>query len=166
MVVEMARPPVEVVAEFVRVAHRVVWCSMATVDRLGRPRSRVVHPYWEQTGDGLIGWVTARPTPLKRAHLARTPYVSCSYWDPMHEIAVAECEAEYAGSPENRRHVWELFGAADPPLGFDLRILGVDEPLDERFTVVRLRPWRLRTAELAWRRTGSAIRLMGSGPKE
>ncbi|UJW31795.1 pyridoxamine 5'-phosphate oxidase [Saccharothrix sp. AJ9571] len=164
MVVETAVPPVEVLDEFVRVAHRVVWCSMATVDRLGRPRSRVVHPYWERVGDSLTGWVTTRPTPLKRAHLACTPYVSCSYWDPRQEVAVAECDAEYADSPDDRRHVWDLFGAAEPPLGFDLRILGVDDPLDARFTVLRLRPWRLRTAESAWRR-GSAIRPMATGPK-
>jgi hypothetical protein len=63
---------------FVAVAHRVVWCNLATVDRRGRPRSRLVHPIWERTGDGLTGWIASRPTPLRRAHLAATPFVSCA----------------------------------------------------------------------------------------
>src|SRR3712207_1757306 len=88
MVVETFTPPSEIAEAFLAVAHRVVWCTLATVDRRGRPRSRVVHPVWEQADDGLVGWVTTRPTPLKQAHLRRTPFVSCSYWDPAHDVAV------------------------------------------------------------------------------
>ena len=47
---------------FVAIAHRIVWCTVATVDRRGRPRSRILHPYWERTEDGLAGWITTRPT--------------------------------------------------------------------------------------------------------
>ena len=57
--------------EFIAVAHRIVWCGVATVDRRGRPRSRILHPYWERTGDGVRGWVVTRPSPLKVAHLER-----------------------------------------------------------------------------------------------
>ena len=77
------------------VAHRIVWCTVATVDRRGRPRSRVLHPYWERSGDALVGWITTRPTPLKVAHLAHSPYLSCSYWDATQDAAVAECAAEW-----------------------------------------------------------------------
>src|ERR1700716_2612350 len=104
--------------DFVRVAHRIVWCTLATVDRRGRPRSRVVHPYWERAGDSLTGWVFTRPTPVKLAHLGRTPYVSCSYWDPVHEVTVAECDAEFAGDAETRHRVWKLFANAPAPLGY------------------------------------------------
>ena len=31
-------------AAFVALAHRIVWCTLATVDARGRPRSRVVTP--------------------------------------------------------------------------------------------------------------------------
>ncbi|HET9739331.1 MAG TPA: hypothetical protein VFP78_14540, partial [Solirubrobacteraceae bacterium] len=77
------------------VAHRIVWCTVATVDRHGRPRSRILHPYWEHTEDGPKGWITTRPTPLKRAHLAHSPYVSCSYWDATQDAIVAECRASW-----------------------------------------------------------------------
>lgn len=139
-------------ADFVRVAHRIVWCTLATVDRRGRPRSRVVHPYWEQTRDGLTGWIFTRPTPLKLAHLGRTPHVSCSYWDPAHEVAVAECDAVFAGDSETRERVWDLFADAAEPLGYDPAILGATGPLDESVTVLRLTPWRLHTATHTWRR--------------
>jgi hypothetical protein len=33
--------------EFVRRAHTMVWCSMATVDSKQRLRSRITHPIWE-----------------------------------------------------------------------------------------------------------------------
>lgn len=147
-------------AAFTRVAHRIVWANLTTVDRRGRPRSRVVHPYWEPVDGGeLIGWVFTRPTPIKVAHLARTPFVSCSYWDPAHEVAVAECDAALVDDADVRRHVWSLFAGAPEPLGYDPRILGVDDPLDQRITVLRMDPWRLSTGsalpdvpKLTWRR--------------
>ena len=32
---------------FVAMAHRIVWCNVATVDAKGRPRSRVLDPIWQ-----------------------------------------------------------------------------------------------------------------------
>ena len=32
---------------FVDMAHRIVWCTVATVDASGAPRTRVLHPVWE-----------------------------------------------------------------------------------------------------------------------
>ncbi|WP_214407844.1 pyridoxamine 5'-phosphate oxidase family protein [Pseudonocardia lacus] len=140
------RPDAAVLDAFVAVAHRVVWATVATVDRRGRPRSRVMHPYWQRTPDGLVGWVFTRPTPIKPAHLAASPYASCAYWDPAgYESAVAECAAALVGDAATRRLVWDLFAGADEPLGYDPRILGVDDPRDERITVLRLDPWRLGT---------------------
>ena len=112
MVVETLAPPASVAEAFIAIAHRVVWCSLATVDRRGRPRSRLVHPIWELTNDGLVGWLTSRPTPLRRAHLAATPFVSCSYWDPAHDVAVAECAAAWVENAVAKRHAWEVFRAA------------------------------------------------------
>ena len=51
MVVDMDTP----VARFVAIAHEIVWCTLATVDAAGRPRSRVVHPVWEERPDGGLG---------------------------------------------------------------------------------------------------------------
>jgi len=150
MVVNFSRPPSVVLEDFVRIAHRIVWCTLVTVDRQGRPRSRVVHPYWERTSDGVTGWLFTRPTPLKRAHLARTPFVSCSYWDPAQEVAVAECAASWQDDASTRRYVWDLFSAAEEPLGYDPRILGSTDHLDPKITVLRMVPWRLSTLTESW----------------
>ena len=83
------------IEQFIEVAHRIVWCTMATVDPQGRPRSRVVHPVWEREGSAITGWVVSRRTPLRRRHLEHSGFVSCSYWDPQHDTAVAECAAAW-----------------------------------------------------------------------
>lgn len=144
--------------EFVRIAHSIVWCTLATVDRRQRPRSRVVHPYWARDDDGdVTGWLFTRPTPLKVAHLAHRPHVSCSYWSPAQETAVAECAAAFVDDEDTRRMVWELFSAAEPPLGYDPRILGADDHRSRSITVLRLTPWRLATLRGAWRRAENRL---------
>ena len=132
---------------FVDLAHRIVWCSVATVDRRGRPRSRILHPYWEWDGARLVGWVATAPTPLKRGHLDRSRYASCSYWVPSHDVAIAECRAELVFDDEVRARVWNLFKEAPPPLGYDPGGIGVpgwDSPISPGFAAIRLEPWRLR----------------------
>jgi hypothetical protein len=131
MVVDSPPAPAPVADAFIAIAHRVVWCSLATVDRRGRPRSRVVHPIWERTGDGVVGWLTSRPTPLRRAHLAATPFVSCSCWDPTHDVAVAECAAAWVEDPETKAHGWDVFRSVPPPAGYDPATIwpaGPDDP--------------------------------------
>jgi hypothetical protein len=131
---------------FIAVAHRIVWCTVATVDRHNRPRSRILHPYWEAADAGLVGWITTRPTPLKRAHLAHSPYVSCSYWDATHDVAVAECRAEWVEDVAVKARAWELFRAADEPLGHDPYAIWPDGPETPDAGVLRLTPWRIRVA--------------------
>jgi hypothetical protein len=133
-----------VLDRFLTTAHEIVYCSVATVDRQGRPRSRLMHPVWQRDGDRLVGWVSARPTPLKRAHLAGTPFVSCSYWDPRHDVAVAECAAEWADD-DGRREAWRVFARTPAPAGFDPATI-FSGPDAEDFAVIRLDPWRLRVA--------------------
>ena len=133
---------------FVATAHRIVWCTVASVDRRGRPRSRILHPYWERAEDGLVGWITTRPTPLKRAHLAHSPYLSCSYWDATHDAAVAECAAGWVEDVATRARAWDLFRAAPEPLGHDPSTIWPDGPADPDAGVLRLRPWRLRVVSM------------------
>jgi len=131
--------------QFVAIAHRVVWASVATVDRRSRPRSRVLHPIWARDGDGLTGWVITRPTPLKVAHLAHAPYVSCSYWDPAHDTAVAECDAAWEDDPDVRAAVWQRFLDAPEPLGYEFAQIFPDGPQSPGAGILRMRPWRIRT---------------------
>lgn len=131
---------------FIAMAHQIVWCSVATVDRAGRPRSRVLHPLWTWDGETLEGWVGTVPTPIKRAHLEHSPYVSCSYWAPSHDTCVAECRAEWVSDDQTRTRVWDAFKGAPEPLGYDPAAIGVsgwDSPTSPAFAVLRLQPWRL-----------------------
>ncbi|TDV55427.1 hypothetical protein [Actinophytocola oryzae] len=91
----------------------------------------------------------------------RRPHVSCSYWSPTQDTAVAECDAEFLDDEPTRRKVWDLFEAAEPPLGYDPRILGADDHRDPNIIVLRMTPWRLATQSGAWRRPD--IRLSATG---
>ncbi len=130
---------------FVEMAHRIVWCSAATVDAKGRPRSRILHPLWQWDGARLQGWIATSPTPAKRAHLEASPYMSLSYWSPTQDTCVAECRAAWAFDDDTRIAVWNLFAQAAPPVGYDPGIVPAwGGPTSEAFAVLRLDPWRLR----------------------
>lgn len=79
--------------------------------------------------------------------------MSCSYWSPTQDTAVAECDAEFTDDDATRRKVWALFEAATPPLGYDPHILGADDHRDPTITVLKMTPWRLATPSGAWRLT-------------
>jgi hypothetical protein len=134
---------------FMETAQRVVYCSLATVDRRGRPRSRLVHPVWERAGDGLVGWVGSRPTPMRRAHIAENPLVSCFYWDPAHDVAVAECEATWFEDDDGCRAAWAHLSAAPEPMGYDPAPIWPDGPTGDDFAALRLDPWRVQAKSAA-----------------
>src|SRR5262249_24062205 len=109
----------QVAPAFVKMAHQIVWCTVATVDADGRPRSRILHPIWQWDGRELTGWIATGPTPLKRAHLKASPFVSCNYWTPTHDTCIAECRAEWAFDDGTRKRVWKLFKEGPAPVGYD-----------------------------------------------
>jgi hypothetical protein len=143
---------------FVEVAHRIVWATLATVDRRGRPRSRLVHPMWEWDGERLVGWVGSAVTPMKLAHLERTPWVSVNYWDPEHDVATAECRAEMLLDDASCTELWEKFKAMPPPVGYDAADIPMwrDGPTSPLFGALRLDPWRLRVFPAVFGRSGGA----------
>jgi hypothetical protein len=135
----------DVAPAFVQMAHQIVWCSVATVDSQGRPRSRILHPIWQWDGAALVGWIGTSPTPTKRAHLAASEYVSLNYWTPAQDTCVAECRASWCFDDATRTMVWNLFKDAPPPLGYDPAIIPAwTSPTAEAFAVLRVEPWRLR----------------------
>lgn len=130
---------------FVEMAHRIVWCGVATVDRQGRPRTRILHPIWQWDGASLVGWVATGPTPTKRAHLEASPFVSLSYWAPSHDTCVADCRATWALDDATRAMVWGLFANGPEPVGYNPAIVpGWDSPTSPNFAALRLDPWHLR----------------------
>ena len=130
---------------FVEMAHRIVWCSVATVDTTGKPRSRVLHPIWQWDGERLVGWIGTGPTPIKRAHLANNPYVSLNYWTESQDTCSAECRATWHFDDETRIDIWNRLLNAPPPLGFDPSLIpNWTSPTCDAFAVLRLDPFRLR----------------------
>jgi hypothetical protein len=142
----------DVAPAFIEMAHRIVWCSAATVDHAGRPRSRVLHPIWQWNGTTLVGWVATDPTSPKAAHLEHAPFLSCNYWAPSQDTCVAECHAELLLDDPTCAMLWDLFMQTPEPLGYDPGGIGVpgwDSPTSSAFAVIRLRPWRLRVATIS-----------------
>ena len=149
--------------DFVEAAHALVYCSVASVDRAGRPRSRVMHPVWEWDGHRLTGWLTTTPSP-KLGHLAGRPHVSCAYFDRWAVALVADCAVEPVTDDDVRTHVWEFFRAAPPPLGYDPGAIGVpgwDGPTAPGFVVARMDPWRVQVRPGGPGRRGGAADVAG-----
>ena len=135
----------KVAPAFVEMAHSIVWCSAATVDSNGRPRSRVLHPIWQWDGTTLVGWVGTNPNSIKRAHLNGSPYISLNYWTHSHDTCVAECRTTWALDDESRTMLWNLFLNTPEPVGYNPTIIpGWESPASETFGALRLDPWRLR----------------------
>ena len=131
---------------FVEMAHRIVWCTAATVDADGMPRTRILHPFWEFDGDQLTGWILTSPQSPKAADLARLPEMSLNYWNPDHDVCTAECTTVWEDSPEEREAGWRRFAGAPAPVGYDPSIIPPwTDPQAEAFGVLRLAPHRLRT---------------------
>ena len=134
----------EIAEQFNDRVNRIVWCSVTTVDRQGRPRSRILHPVWE----GSIGWIATGRHSHKDKHLSENPYVSLTYFEqtagnPMAQQQVyAECKTEWEDDPDEKRRLWDLVKNAPPPVGYDpaLFFQTVDNP---EFGMLKLIPWRL-----------------------
>ncbi|MFP6806485.1 MAG: pyridoxamine 5'-phosphate oxidase family protein [Pseudomonadales bacterium] len=137
--------------EFDRRVNAIVWCTVSTVDRKGRPRSRILHPIWE----GETGWIATGRNSFKAKHLADNPYVSLCYWDPDHKQIYADCKTEWDEDQVNKERIWELFKSTPPPLGYDPAMIwkGADDP---EFGLLKLTPWRIELSSLHEMSAGQA----------
>ena len=128
----------EMEAEFIQRVHRMVWCSAATVDGQGRPRSRILHPIWE----GSTGWITTHRNSFKHKHLANNPYMSLAYITDIWKPVYVDVTAAWENDLDEKRRVWALFKDTPPPLGFDPAqdFIAYDH---ENFGLLKLTPWRI-----------------------
>jgi general stress protein 26 len=127
----------EIEAEFIERVHRMVWCSAATIDGQGRPRSRILHPIWE----GQTGWIGTTRESHKTKHLAKNPYLSLAYITDINKPVYVDCKAEWMDDLAVKKRIWDLFKQTPPPLGYDpgTTYKGVDVD----FGVLKLTPWRI-----------------------
>jgi general stress protein 26 len=117
---------------------RIVWCTVTTVDRKGRPRGRILHPIWE----GSTGWIATGRMSFKARHLSENPFVSLAYWNPQYEQVYADCRAEWVDDPKEKARLWDPFKATPEPLGYDLGLFWkrADDP---GYRLLKLDPWRV-----------------------
>jgi hypothetical protein len=130
--------------DFFAITDEIIWCTLATVDRLGRPRSRMMHVAWAVEEDVPAGWITTRRTPLLTAHLARNAFVSCSYWTPTHRVVYADCRASWVEDAASKERSWNVMAPKALRLGFDPYAAWPGGPTDPTFEVLRLDPWRIQ----------------------
>lgn len=130
-------------AEFMARAQQAIYCNVATVDRKGRPRSRVLHLVW----DGPVGWVITSPTSHKIRPIAHNPYVSIAYVSNPMKPVYADCLATWVQDTEEQLRVWELHKTIPPPLGFD-PAPGYGSIEHPHFGLLQFTPWRIEVAEL------------------
>jgi general stress protein 26 len=128
----------EIQDEFMRRVSQAVYCNMATVDRKGRPRSRMLHPIW----DGSIGWVISWKETLKTKHLQVNPYVSLAYILDRDKPVYADCRAEWVDEESEKLRIWELHKSIPEPLGFDPEphYGTIHHPY---YGLLRFTPWRI-----------------------
>jgi len=134
----------EIKTEFTERVRRVVWCSVASVDGKGRPRSRILHPIWE----GTTGWIATNRHSFKERHLAVNPHVSLTYWDPEQKQVYADCVAEWEDDAVEKRRIWELYKTTPAPLGYDPGIIW-QTPENPDYGLLRLTPWRIEVSAIA-----------------
>jgi hypothetical protein len=135
----------EIAPAFVEMAHRIVWCTVATTRADGTPSTRVLHPVWEWDGSALTGWIATSPLSPKAADLAAQPAVSLTYWTSTHDTCTADCDTEWETSDEARQAGWDRFKNAPDPVGYDPSVIPVwTSPTAPAFGILRLIPTRLR----------------------
>lgn len=126
-------------------AHRIVWCTVATVAPDGSPRTRVLHPIWEWDGATLTGWIATSPISLKAQHLDAEPRISLTYWEPSQDTCSAECVTSWDDTPELREEGWRRFADGPEPVGYDPSVIPPwTSPEAPGFGILRLEPFRLR----------------------
>jgi hypothetical protein len=150
---------------FVDMAHRIVWCTVATVDGRGEPWSRILHPIWEwDGGEGLTGWIVTSPLSPKAAHLAAQPMVSLTYWNPGHDTCSARCRTSWENDDESRRVGWDRFARGPEPVGYDPSLIPMwTDPTAEAFGILRLEPEWLRVMPGSMMTDGTGELLTWSG---
>lgn len=130
--------------EFIARVHRMVWCTLATVDAHGRPRTRILHTIWE----GPIGWIATRRHSPKADDLLYSPHVSLAYTSDLVHPVYAECLARWEDDPAEKARIWALFKEAAPPLGYDPATIFADVD-DPSYGLLRLDPERIALEDVS-----------------
>lgn len=122
----------------------IVYATMTTVDKKGRPRARVLIPVWEVVDGKPVGWLATYKTPVKEAHLANNPHTTFSYWTKRQNAVAVDTVAEWVDDLDIKKRVWDLYSRTSPRgAGYELGQFWTS-PADPKLHVLRLEPWRVQ----------------------
>ncbi|MFI0448325.1 pyridoxamine 5'-phosphate oxidase family protein [Actinomadura sp. 6N118] len=122
----------------------IVYATMTTVDKKGRPRARVLIPIWEVVDGKPVGWLATYKTPVKEAHLANNPHTTFSYWTKRQNAVAVDTIAEWVDDLDIKKRVWDLYSRTSPKgAGYELGQFWTS-PADPKLHVLRLEPWRVQ----------------------
>jgi general stress protein 26 len=140
----------EIAAEFQARVARIAWATVATVGPDGAPRTRILHPIWEDH----IGWIATTRGTLKIRQIGREPRVSLTYWDPLQDNVHIEAVATVTDDVADKSRIWDLFAATPPPLGYDPVVFWKGGKTDQAYALLRLDPTRIELTGLRHRSSG------------
>ncbi len=143
MVTQQITDLAEIVADVEERITTTVWCTMATADRAGRPRTRIVHPVWELDAGAAVGWLGTRTGTPKLRHLEANPWASLLYWDPRHQQVSIDVAVTVHTDDATCERVWALMASHPEPYGFDPTPMWPDGATGAGFTVLRFDPMRI-----------------------
>ncbi len=135
-------PLEEVAAAAQPIVERIIWATVTTVGTDSAPRSRLMHPVWSWSGEVPTALVSARPTPIKLAHLAAHPDLTCFYWDPVHDTVAIDAQARWV-TPDQVSEAWEQIKATPEPVGFDPGTIWPEGPDDPECAFLHLSARRI-----------------------
>jgi general stress protein 26 len=141
----------EIAEEFHARTARIAWATVATVGADGAPRTRILHPIWEDH----VGWIATTSNSLKIGHLPPRAAGEPDYWDAEQDNVHVEAVATVAQDQADRSRIWELFAGTEPPLGYDPALFWPSKT-DPAFALLRLEPTRIELTGLRHRSSGLA----------
>ena len=80
---------------------------------------------------------------LKAKHLAKSPLIAVSYWDPQHDTVIAQCRTEWCDDDATKRQIWKLLKSTPPPVGYDPGLFFKRGPDAPDYGVLKLTPLRV-----------------------
>ncbi len=133
----------DIIEEFSCRVEKMIWCNVATIDHKQRPRSRIMHPVWEDS----IGWMTSRRHAYKAKHLAKNPFVSLAYVADVAKPLYIDCIAQWEDNVEEKLRVWEFIMSKPEPYGFDPGSIFQSKD-DPNYGLLQLTPIRIELVNL------------------